>query len=84
MILLRLIDGFFYVYMIMLTMNILSSWFHELQQFRIVQMNRALTDPYLSIFRRFIPPLGPIDISPIIAFFSLEIIKAVVKGVLFP
>jgi YggT family protein len=27
--------------------------------------------PYLSLFRRFIPPLGPIDISPMIAIFVL-------------
>lgn len=35
---------------------------------------RDVTEPYLSIFRRFIPPLGPIDISPIVAVLVLQIV----------
>ncbi len=32
-----------------------------------------LCDPYLDLFKRFIPPIGGmIDISPIIAFFVLQ------------
>jgi DNA (cytosine-5)-methyltransferase 1 len=38
------------------------------------------TDPYLNLFRRFIPPLGMIDISPIIAFFALGFIEQAVKS----
>ncbi|MFA9273198.1 MAG: YggT family protein [Baekduiaceae bacterium] len=29
--------------------------------------------PYLNVFRRFIPPLGPLDLSPIVAIFVLQI-----------
>lgn len=32
--------------------------------------------PYTNIFRRFIPPLGMIDISPMVAIFTLMIIRA--------
>jgi len=35
---------------------------------------RDVCEPYLAIFRRFIPPLGPIDISPIIAILVLQIV----------
>jgi uncharacterized protein YggT (Ycf19 family) len=35
---------------------------------------RDVSEPYLRIFRRFIPPLGPIDISPIIAILLLQIV----------
>jgi YggT family protein len=35
---------------------------------------RDVSEPYLSIFRRFIPPLGPLDLSPIVAIFALNII----------
>jgi YggT family protein len=35
---------------------------------------RDVSEPYLSIFRRFIPPLGPIDISPIVAILVLQIV----------
>jgi YggT family protein len=32
--------------------------------------------PYTNIFRRFIPPLGMIDISPMVAIFTLMVIRA--------
>ena len=34
----------------------------------------AIVDPYLNLFRRFVPPIGGLDFSPIIAFFALSII----------
>ena len=35
---------------------------------------RDVCEPYLSIFRRFIPPIGPLDISPIVAILVLQIV----------
>ena len=35
---------------------------------------RDVCEPYLGLFRRFIPPIGPIDISPIIAILVLQIV----------
>ena len=35
---------------------------------------RDVSEPYLSIFRRFIPPIGPIDISPIVAILVLQFV----------
>lgn len=32
--------------------------------------------PYMNPFRRFIPPIGMIDLSPMVAIFSLMIIRA--------
>ena len=42
---------------------------------------RDVSEPYLGIFRRFIPPIGPIDISPIVAILVLQL---VVGGLLIP
>jgi uncharacterized protein YggT (Ycf19 family) len=42
---------------------------------------RDVSEPYLSIFRRFIPPIGPVDISPLVAVFVLNI---VVNWILVP
>jgi len=42
---------------------------------------RDVSEPYLSIFRRFIPPIGPVDISPIVAILVLTL---VVRGLLIP
>jgi len=39
---------------------------------------RDVCEPFLSIFRRFIPPLGPIDISPIIAILVLQIVGGLI------
>lgn len=39
---------------------------------------RDTCEPYLRIFRRFIPPLGPIDITPIVAVFVLQIVCGIV------
>ncbi len=43
---------------------------------------REVAEPYLRIFRRFIPPLGPIDLSPIVAIFVLQIVGSIVVGLL--
>jgi YggT family protein len=34
-----------------------------------------LTDPYLNVFRSIIPPLGGIDLSPILAFLLLSFLR---------
>lgn len=70
----------FQVYTLMLFARILSSWIPELQQTKIVQFIAFYTDPYLNAFRRIIPPLGFIDISPILAFLALEFIRMIIMG----
>jgi YggT family protein len=42
---------------------------------------RDVCEPYLRIFRRFIPPLGPVDISPMIAIFVLQIVGSIVVNI---
>ena len=34
----------------------------------------SLVEPYLGLFRRFIPPIGAIDISPIIAILVINLV----------
>ncbi|MGR3952184.1 MAG: YggT family protein [Chlamydia sp.] len=74
-----LIHTFFSIYSMMLMIKIISSWFSELSQFSIIQLNHRLTEPYLSFFRRVIPPIGGVlDITPIIAFFILRVIEGTI------
>ena len=68
----QLIDVFFKVYLIMLFGRILGSWIPELQNSKAMRFISFYTDPYLNLFRQFIPPLGMLDISPIFAFLALE------------
>ena len=68
------------VYVVLILINILLSW---VQQFRPIPYNLALravtgfveesTEPYLRLFRSFIPHIGPLDISPIFAILTLTI-----------
>lgn len=46
----------------------------------ILEFLRDVCDPYLSIFRRFIPPIGPLDLSPIVAILVLQIVGGIIAG----
>ncbi|MEE1044723.1 MAG: YggT family protein [Olegusella sp.] len=41
-----------------------------------------IVEPYLSLFRRIIPPVGSMDFSPVVAMLALELILRVVVGIL--
>jgi YggT family protein len=41
-----------------------------------------VSQPYLRIFRRFIPPLGPIDLSPMVAIIVLLLLNEVIRSLL--
>lgn len=40
----------------------------------VLNFLREVSEPYLRIFRRFIPMLGPLDLSPMVAILALNII----------
>ena len=64
----------FLVYTLMILIRVLGSWFPNFQRSRFMQFIAHYTDPYINIFRRFIPPIGGVlDLSPLIAFFVLKI-----------
>lgn len=71
----KLINVFFQVYTLMLLARIIASWFPQLYEYRLMQFIAYYTEPYLNFFRRFIPPLGMIDFSPIVAFICLSFIQ---------
>jgi len=50
-----------------------ARWSEVIQDFL-----RDVCEPYLRLFRRFIPPLGRFDLSPMIAIFVLVIVDRVV------
>ncbi|KAF3362584.1 putative membrane protein YlmG [Chlamydiales bacterium STE3] len=71
----QMISLLFQVYMIMLFVRILGSWVPEFQTTKPMLFVAYYTDPYLNLFRRVIPPLGFIDISPIFAFLALQLLR---------
>lgn len=43
---------------------------------------RDVCEPYLGIFRRFIPPIGPVDVSPIVAILLLQIVGGIIVNLI--
>jgi YggT family protein len=41
---------------------------------------REISEPLLRIFRRIIPPLGGLDLSPLFALIALQLVNAIVVG----
>ncbi len=56
------------------------SWFPIDRDGPIVRALEDVTDPVLVPLRRVIPPLGTIDITPMIAFFLLMVIGGALSG----
>ncbi len=61
------------IYMWALIIYILMGWFPNARESAIGQVLARICEPYLEPFRRFVPPIGMIDISPIVAFFVLRL-----------
>lgn len=79
------VQVFTLVYFLLIFAYILMSWIRMPYSIWISRIQRFLSDvvePYLRIFRRFIPPLGPLDISPIVAILALWIVSGIVIRIL--
>ena len=78
-----IIQTFFTVYTVLILIRILGSWFPNFQHTSFMRFVSYYTDPYLNVFRKIIPPIGgTLDISPILAFFVLQILQGVIIGFL--
>lgn len=55
-----------------LIIYILMSWFPNARETKIGQFLTRICEPYLEPFRKIIPPIGMIDISPIVAILVLN------------
>jgi YggT family protein len=86
------VNALFLVYLILLFGRILLSWIPRMPYnpvlSAVVNFIHQVTDPYLNLFRRVLPPVGgggfALDLSPIIAIFVLYIVRAIVVGAIQP
>jgi YggT family protein len=80
------VSALFLVYLILIFVRILLSWIprmpYNVYLRAVVTFIEETTNPYLNLFRRVLPPIGPFDISPILAIFVLLIAQAVVVGLI--
>ena len=83
---LDLFDRIVYLYIWVLIINAVISWlvaFNVLNTsnrfvYSILEVSYKLTAPPLNFIRRFLPNLGPIDISPVILILALIFIRNLV------
>jgi YggT family protein len=80
--LLTVLSNFLGIYSLLLFIRILLSWFPNVdwmsQPFAALSQ---ITDPYLNVFRSFIPPLGGIDFSPMLAIILLQFVQRALGSV---
>jgi YggT family protein len=84
------VGAIFLVYTLLIIAYILSSMFfafggrvpYSRWSSAVLGFLRDVCEPYLGFFRRFIPALGPIDLSPIVAIFVLNIIARIITSVI--
>jgi len=73
------IDLYFYAMIV----YILSSWIPPLYNTRFIRFLAEISEPYLGFFRRIIPPIGILDISPILALFVYQILARLLLSGLY-
>lgn len=80
----------FLIYSILIFIRILMSWFTRIPYNTVLnavlEFVRETTDPYLNLFRRFVPMVrigpGALDLSPIVAIIVLQIVARIVVAVI--
>jgi len=80
----------FTVYMVLIFVRVLMSWFTRIPYNRalnaVLEFVRETTDPYLNLFRRFVPMVrigpGALDLSPIVASIVRLVVQSIVVGLI--
>lgn len=62
--------------------SVVLSWVAPRGYNPAVKLLHDLTDPLLGFFRRFLPPMGGVDISPLLALVALQFAKMAVMPLL--
>ena len=79
------VDVFIGVYILLILAYIILSWIrlpYSIWLNRIQRFLYDVCDPYLRVFRRFVPPLGALDLSPMIAVLVLVVLQQVLHTIL--
>jgi YggT family protein len=79
------VDVFLYVYIALIFVHVLLTMVQLPYSSALGRVQRFLfdvCDPYLRLFRRFVPPIGALDLSPMVGMLVLVVIDRVVARVL--
>lgn len=74
--------GLLSIYILLLFVRIIFSWGMVSYQNRVMRFLVDITEPLLAPLRRMIPPVGRMDISPLVAFLILFLFQVAIGGTL--
>lgn len=71
------------LYVFLIIAYVLMSWIPvKGVLYDVYRVLGSIVEPYLGLFRRIIPPIGMVDISPIVAIIVLQIVGRAVVNLL--
>src|SRR5213596_3730283 len=76
------VSVFVYVYSALIFAYVITSWIQI--PYSLSWLQRFLYDvcePYIRLFRRLLPPVGPLDLSPVIAIGALYVLLVLINRV---
>jgi YggT family protein len=79
------VNVFIDVYILLILAYIILSWIrlpYSLWLNRIQRFLYDVVDPFLRLFRRIVPPLGPLDLSPMLAVIVLVVVERAADSIL--
>jgi len=77
-------ENLYNLFILLLFISILLTWFPGIKWYNEpFKSLKAFSDFFFLPFRRIIPPIGLIDISPIVAFFVYGIFAKLILNVLY-
>ncbi|ALC80983.1 MULTISPECIES: YggT family protein [Bacillus] len=79
----QVLDTVITFYMYAIIIYILLSWFPNARESSFGRILGSICEPYLEPFRKIIPPIAMIDISPIVAILVLRMAGEGLRVVFF-
>ena len=70
------------IYNILIIARVLASWIVRNPYNRLYNFLITITEPVLGLIRRILPPLMGLDLSPIIAFFLLDLLSRLLASLM--
>ena len=73
-----------FIYTLLIATRIIASLFPKVAYHPLILLIGSVTDPYLGVFRRLIPPIGGrLDLSPMLAFLGLSVLEKILTVLIF-
>ena len=68
-------DRLIYFYGMLILVYVIMSWFRPRGfLFDVFHVIGTVVEPYIGLFRRFMPPTGAVDFSPLVAILVLQVL----------